>query len=115
MSLGTTSGLDHSSASRDASRPMPAHVPSTPEARPDAPLKLRGSLPSARTIATISGVVVTAVLMLELGIWYLVALVVIYAALDLVQRAETRRDARLRIAILNSVGQTARCLRFVGP
>lgn len=80
-----------------------------------SPLKAWNNVPSARNVATAAGIVVTAVLMLELGIWYFVLLVALYAALDLTQRTESRRDARIRLAIMTSVGQEARAVLFVGP
>lgn len=79
------------------------------------PLKAWDNAPSARNVATAAAIVVTAVLMLELGIWYFVLLVALYAALDLVQRTQSRRDAHIRLAIMTSAGQEARAVLFVGP
>ena len=72
------------------------------------------SAPSWRTVATVAGIVVTAVLILELGIWYFIGLLAIYGALDVAQRAETRRDARNRMAILTAVGHHAPSIFFAG-
>ena len=72
------------------------------------------SVPSWRTVATVAGMVVTAVLILELGIWYFIGLIALYAALDVAQRAEMRRDARNRMAILASVGHHAPGIFFAG-
>jgi len=77
-------------------------------------LQRREGLPSWRTVATVAAIVVTAVLILELGVWYFVALIAIYAALDVAQRQEMRREAHKRMVILNSVGQSARSVAFFG-
>jgi hypothetical protein len=70
--------------------------------------------PSIRTIVTVAAVVVTAVLMLKLGIWYFAGLLGIYGALDVTQRLEARRDARVRLAIMTAVGHPARSVSFRG-
>ena len=70
--------------------------------------------PSSRTVATIAAIVVTAVLILEWGIWYFAALIALYAALDIAQRLEERRDARTMMAILRTTGRKARAVAFTG-
>ena len=58
--------------------------------------------------------VVTAVLILEWGIWYFAGLVLLYVALDIVQRIEDRRDARIMMSILRTAGRKAEAVLFVG-
>lgn len=70
--------------------------------------------PSWRTIATVAAIVVTAVLILEFGIWALVSLFAIYGALDVAQRIEMRRDAHNRLMIRNAVGQLTRSITYRG-
>lgn len=70
--------------------------------------------PSAKALMTAAGVVLTAVLMLELGVWYFVALLALYAALDIAQRSEARRAARVHMAVVASIGHRAGTLRFAG-
>jgi hypothetical protein len=67
-----------------------------------------------RTIVTVAAVVVTAVLMLKLGVWYFAGLVAIYAALDIAQRLEVRRDARVKMAIVRVTGHQPRSVSFRG-
>jgi len=57
---------------------------------------------------------VTAVLMMKLGIWYFAALIAIYGGLDVAQRIDTRRDARIRLAIMAAMGHQARNVSFRG-
>jgi hypothetical protein len=71
-------------------------------------------MPSARSIITIAAVIVTAVLMMKLGIWYFAGLVAIYGALDIAQRIDSRRDAKVRLAIMTAVGHPARGVEFRG-
>jgi hypothetical protein len=71
-------------------------------------------MPSSRTVATIAAIVITAVLILEWGIWYFAALILLYAGLDIAQRLEERRDARTMMAILRTTGRKARAVAFVG-
>src|SRR3990170_2965410 len=71
-------------------------------------------VPSARTVATIAAIVVTTVLILELGIWYFAGLIALYVALDVAQRLEERRDARTMMAILRTTGRKARAISFRG-
>jgi hypothetical protein len=86
-----------------------------PQARPSSRRAALGwSLPSARTVAIAAAIVITAVLILELGIWYFVGLIAIYAALDVAQRAEVKRDARIRMAIMGAAGQQAGSIAFFG-
>ncbi len=75
---------------------------------------LAGRLPSARVLVTVAGIVVTAVLMLELGAWYFVALVALYAGLDVAERLEERRSGRTMAAILRTTGRRARSISFGG-
>jgi hypothetical protein len=65
-------------------------------------------------IAIAVGVVVTAVLIFELGIWYFFAMLGLYAAIDIVHRLEERRNARLQMAILASADHDGRDVLFVG-
>lgn len=71
-------------------------------------------LPSARTTVTVAAIVVTAVLILELGIWYFAGLILLYAALDVAQRLEERRNARAMVAILRAAGRKAQAVTFLG-
>jgi hypothetical protein len=72
------------------------------------------STPSLWTVVVVAAIVVPALLILDLGPWYLIGLLAIYAALDIAQRADMRRDARNRLAILAASGQDAPSVRFVG-
>lgn len=75
---------------------------------------LPARLPSTRTLITIAAIVVTAVLILELGVWYFAGLIVLYAALDVAQRLEERRSARTMMAILRTTGRRAKAISFRG-
>lgn len=63
---------------------------------------------------TVAAIVVTAILILEWGVWYFAGLVLLYAALDIAQRLETRRNASTTVAILRSAGRGARAVTFIG-
>lgn len=75
---------------------------------------LPSRLPSTRVLVTVAGIVVTAVLMLELGAWYFVALIALYAGLDVAERLEERRDGRTMASILRTTGRKARSVSFNG-
>lgn len=65
-------------------------------------------------MATVLAIVITAVLILEFGVWYFVGLIVIYGLLDISERTELRREARNRAAILSSVGQQVPSIGYLG-
>lgn len=63
---------------------------------------------------TVAAIVVTAILILEWGVWYFAGLVLLYTGLDLAQRLETRRNASTMVAILRSAGRRAQAVTFIG-
>jgi len=82
----------------------------SPDSATPAPNKL-----SWRSVATVAVVVVTTLLILELGIWYFVGLVAVYVGLDVAQRLETRREGRNSKAISAVREQSAQTITFNGP
>ena len=82
--------------------------------RPVAGRSALAGLPSWRTIATVTAIVITALLILQFGVWYFVGLIAIYGLLDISERMELRRDARNRAAILSSIGQHVPSIGYVG-
>ena len=72
------------------------------------------STPSWWTIGTVAAIVIPALMILDLGPWYLVGLLGIYAALDVAQRVDMRRGARNRMTILAAAGQEAPSVTFIG-
>jgi len=74
----------------------------------------RPALPSSRVVATVATVTITAVLILEWGFWYFAVLIFLYIALDVVQRLEERRTARVMMGILRTAGRSARAVEFRG-
>ena len=72
------------------------------------------NLPGWRTVVTIAAITITAILMLEFGVWYFVALIAIYGVLDVGERLGLRRDARNHSAILATNGHPARSVGFIG-
>lgn len=77
-------------------------------------LARRPALPSARVVATVATVAITAVLILEWGFWYFAVLILLYVALDVVQRLEERRTAKVMMGILRTAGRSARAVEFRG-
>lgn len=78
--------------------------------------KARGvhAAPPARTITTAAVIIITAILILQWGIWYFAGLILLYVALDIAQRIEDRRAARTMMAILRTAGRKAESVLFVG-
>lgn len=68
--------------------------------------------PSWRGMATVAAIAVTAILMFKLGIWYFVALIAVYAVIDILQRLEEKREARNMMAILAATGCWAHSVTF---
>ncbi len=74
----------------------------------------RRGMPSWKMLGTIAAIAVTAVLILEFGIWYFACLIAIYGLLDVAERLELRREARNRAAILEATGRKVPSIGYVG-
>lgn len=74
----------------------------------------RTGMPSWKMLATIAAIVITALLILEFGIWYFACLIAIYVLLDVAERLELRREARNRAAILEATGRQVPSIGYVG-